>query len=246
MTPVRPPQPSLIAGPVDQLTTPITASAPPMSRKTGAPESPVQAPRPRALALGGGIDEADLQRARLAGGDERRGAHRAAALAVAAHGEAIARDHETVAGGDRAARRRKRAGTTLSGAASLSSATSAVTRWRNAAFDVELGMSGDARDVLEHRLPRGVELDQLVVGARQHAVRGREHEIARERDAGAERAVRAGQHDDGASGAFAGRLRAADHGRGGERSEQDAGEDDRDADHGSSGDPSLAAVSRIQ
>ena len=28
MTPVRPPQPSLKAGPVDQLTTPITASAP--------------------------------------------------------------------------------------------------------------------------------------------------------------------------------------------------------------------------
>src|SRR6202040_3652516 len=32
VTPVRPPQPSLKAGPVDQLTTPITASAPPTSR----------------------------------------------------------------------------------------------------------------------------------------------------------------------------------------------------------------------
>ena len=99
-------------------------------------------------------------------------------------------------------------------------------------------------DVLEHRLPRGIELDQLVVGARQHAVSGREHEIAGERDARAERAVGAGQHDDGTSGAFAGGLRAAHHGRG--RRRERAGEDDRDADHGSSGEPSLAAVSRIQ
>lgn len=112
---------------------------------------------------------------------------------------------------------------------------------------IELGMTRDVRDMLEHRLPPSVEIDQLVVGARQHAMCGREHEVRCERDTGAERAVRAGQHDHGASGAVTGRLRTAYHGRGGARGqEEDAGEGGRDADHGSSGDPNLAAVSRIQ
>src|SRR6516162_357031 len=52
-----------------------------------------------ALAFGGGVGEPDLQRPRLAGGDKRRGAHRAAGLAVAMHGDAIAGHHEAVAGG---------------------------------------------------------------------------------------------------------------------------------------------------
>src|SRR5262249_59741847 len=59
---------------------------------------------PGALALGGGIGEPDLQRAGLAGGDQGRRAHRAAALAVAANGDAIAGHHETVADGHGAAR----------------------------------------------------------------------------------------------------------------------------------------------
>ena len=49
------------------------------------------------------------------------------------------------------------------------------------------------RDVLERRLARGVEFDELVVGARQHAMRGGEHQVARDRDAAAE-AARADQH----------------------------------------------------
>ena len=49
---------------------------------------------PRPLAFGGGIDQADLQRAGLAGRDQRRGAHRAAAAAVAGRREAVARDQE--------------------------------------------------------------------------------------------------------------------------------------------------------
>ena len=55
--------------------------------------------------------------------------------------------------------------------------------------DIEIGVPRDGGEVLEHGLPRTVELDQLVAGARQHTMRRREHEIARERDARAERAV---------------------------------------------------------
>jgi hypothetical protein len=54
---------------------------------------------------------------------------------------------------------------------------------------VEIGVPRHGGEVLEHGLSRTVELDQLVPGARQHAMRGREREIARERDTRAERAV---------------------------------------------------------
>jgi hypothetical protein len=111
---------------------------------------------------------------------------------------------------------------------------------------VEFGMPRDAGDVLERRMPRRIEFDQFVVGARQHAMRGGEHEIPRKRDARAECAVRAGQHHDRAARAFAGGLRAAHHRRGGEQGQKRAGKGDRGADHGSSGDPSFAAVSKIQ
>ena len=46
MTIVSPPQPAELFAPVAALTTPITASAPSMFANAGAPESPVQAPRP--------------------------------------------------------------------------------------------------------------------------------------------------------------------------------------------------------
>src|SRR4051812_23028408 len=46
VTPVMPPQPAAPFGPVDQLTTPITTGPACLSSKTGAPESPVQAPSP--------------------------------------------------------------------------------------------------------------------------------------------------------------------------------------------------------
>src|SRR5262249_56684097 len=42
-----------------------------------------------ALAFGGGVSEPDLQRPGLAGGDKRRGAPRAAGLAVPAHRDPI-------------------------------------------------------------------------------------------------------------------------------------------------------------
>src|SRR5262249_62396522 len=54
VTPVSPPQPPALFGPVDQLTTPISARGTAASSNTGAPESPVQAPRPgRALRVAG-------------------------------------------------------------------------------------------------------------------------------------------------------------------------------------------------
>src|SRR5205085_8625675 len=46
VTPVMPPQPAEPFGPVDQLTTPTIIGPPCLSSKTGAPESPVQAPSP--------------------------------------------------------------------------------------------------------------------------------------------------------------------------------------------------------
>ena len=50
-------------------------------------------------------------------------------------------------------------------------------------------MRGDARDVAQLRLA-SLELDDLVVGARQHAMRGREHQVARECRAAAEISAR--------------------------------------------------------
>src|SRR5215217_227536 len=46
VTPVMPPHPAAPFGPVDQLTTPTMTGPPCLSSKTGAPESPVQAPSP--------------------------------------------------------------------------------------------------------------------------------------------------------------------------------------------------------
>ena len=63
------------------------------------------------------------------------------------------------------------------------------------------------------RLPLRVECDQLVIGARRHAMRGGQHEIAGDRDAGAGIAARAHDHHRGMR-ALHGR-RAADQGRGG-------------------------------
>ena len=52
--------------------------------------------------------------------------------------------------------------------------------------DVEVGITRNGPEIFEHGLPRAIELDQLVGGARQHAMRRREHEIARKRHARAE------------------------------------------------------------
>jgi len=49
--PVRPPQPSVKFGPVDQLTTPRITGPAPEVRNAGAPESPAQAPKPAASPL---------------------------------------------------------------------------------------------------------------------------------------------------------------------------------------------------
>ncbi|GAA0007704.1 hypothetical protein BRDID11002_77100 [Bradyrhizobium diazoefficiens] len=58
----------------------------------------MQAPIPIANTVGYGIDQPDLKRAGLAGGDEARDPRRAAALAITAHGDANTGDDEAAAG----------------------------------------------------------------------------------------------------------------------------------------------------
>ena len=46
-------------------------------------------------------------------------------------------------------------------------------------------MAGDAADVLEYRPAVGAKFHQLVIDARQHAMRGGQDQVARKRNAGA-------------------------------------------------------------
>ena len=57
--------------------------------------------QPGAIAFGLRIEQADLQAAGLTGGDQRGSTNRAAGAAIAAHGDAVARDHKRIADGDR-------------------------------------------------------------------------------------------------------------------------------------------------
>ena len=56
-------------------------------------------------------------------------------------------------------------------------------------IDVKVRMVRDSRQVLERGLPRVVKFNQLVIGARLDAMCCSEHDIACERDAGAEGAA---------------------------------------------------------
>ena len=98
--PVRPPQPPVRFGPVDQLTMPITTRLPLSSRKAGAPESPVQAPSPALAPFGRRIKQADFERTRMAGDGERCRMHKPVEPFGAAHRHADAGDDERVADGD--------------------------------------------------------------------------------------------------------------------------------------------------
>ena len=49
----------------------------------------------------------------------------------------------------------------------------------------ETGMARDRGKILQHRFSRGIELEQLVVGAARYAMGRGQDEIARERRAGA-------------------------------------------------------------
>jgi hypothetical protein len=80
--------------------------------------------------------------------------------------------------------------------------------------EIELRMSRDPRGVLELGLARGIEDDELVVGARQHTMCGCQHEIARDRDAAAGSAARAHQEYDMLRNRGIGRLRAPHHAEG--------------------------------
>ena len=101
VTPVMPPQPAVPFGPVDQLTTPTMTGPPWLVFENRAAGIAGAGAEPVARALADRIDQADLQRAGLAGRDKARDANGAAALAVAADGDADAGDGEAAAGQDR-------------------------------------------------------------------------------------------------------------------------------------------------
>ena len=87
---------------------------------------------------------------------------------------------------------------------------------RQHGLQIELRVARHETHVLQDRLALRVELDLLVLGAGLHAVRRGEHQVARDRDAGAEVAVRADQHDFGPRRGVGHHVGAADH-RGGGR-----------------------------
>ena len=100
VTPVRPPQPSSSFGAVDQLTTPITSG--PSPSKAGAPESPVQAPRPARLLRVAGSYRRTCSVPGLPVTASCRHARHAEAAAVPALRDAEAGDGERLADGDAA------------------------------------------------------------------------------------------------------------------------------------------------
>jgi hypothetical protein len=57
---------------------------------------------------------------------------------------------------------------------------------RQQRLELELRMTRDVNDIAQDGLVPCIVLDELVVGARRHAVGGGQHEIARQRDAAAE------------------------------------------------------------
>ena len=214
--PVSPPQPAGKFGPVDQLTTPMIASLPfvvAKSRRAGIASAGAKA---GSFSFGRRIEQADLQRTWVAGDDERCRAHHAVGAVGAAHGDAIAGNHERVADGDCFVFAGDAAGGIRvgSGSASLSSATSAVARWANSLLRSNCGSRSIRDDVFEHRPLSGLAVGELVIGAGLHAMRRREQKVARDRGRGANGSVRADNHHDGASGAVGRRRRAADHRRG--------------------------------
>ena len=101
MTPVNPPQPAAPFGPVDQLMTPTMHGAARLVLEHRAAGIAGAGANSVANTVGYGIDQADLQRAGLARGNEAGNANGAAALAVAAHGDADAGDGEAAADLDR-------------------------------------------------------------------------------------------------------------------------------------------------
>lgn len=110
-------------------------------------------------------------------------------------------------------------------------------------------MRRDSADILERGRVRGVEGDELVVGARQYAVAGSEDEIAGDRNAGARGAFGSDDEHGRAGGVVVGRLRRADHRGGIAAGGQEQGRKRGAAEHhdqGSSREPILAAVSTIQ
>ena len=146
-----PPQPAAPFGPVDQLMTPTITGPPGLSSNTGPPESPVQAPIPSRVL--DGIDQPDLERAGLAGGNEAGDTRGAAALAVAAHGDADAGDGEAAADESEYWACRRRPMFSLEWNFQLQQCHVGGGAMRLHRLHVEVGMDRDGAHILQLRLP---------------------------------------------------------------------------------------------
>ena len=214
--PVRPPQPrgEFRAGrPADDADDCEIAVSVAKRRRAGIAGAGAEA---GALPFGVRIEQADLQSAGHSRDDERCGANSPSGAAVAAHGNAIAGDHESIADGDARAvadeRHRRNARRQWFG--KLDQRHVRGGKMGEKPLEIELRIALDARDIFQDRLAPRVAVDQLVVGAGLHAMRRGQQQVARDRGRGAGCAVGAEDHDDGASRALGRRRRAADHRRG--------------------------------
>ena len=189
----------------------MMAGRPPATPNTGAPESPVQAPSPGFSPRVAGSNRRICKRSRAA---RLRPAWRRARVppdlpswrtATPVPATVKLSPGATVKPGPcRAAgsTRRQRSG-------ELEQRHVGGRAMRQHGCQIEFRMRGDARDVAQLRLA-SLELDDLVVGARQHAMRGREHQVARERRAAAEISARADDQYDRAGDRIRRRGSAAD------------------------------------
>src|SRR4029077_3066021 len=184
---------------------------------------------PGAVALGLRIEQPDLQAAGYSRSDKCRCSNYAAGAAVAAHGDAVAGDHKGVADSDRlffgAERHRQDFGRQWR--RELDQRHGGGGEMAEQPLEIELRIALDARDVFQYRPLARRTGDELVFGARLHAMGGGEQEVARDRGGGADGAALAQNHHHRSPGAVGRRRRAADHGASGcdrEQGDQAKGE----------------------
>ena len=148
--------------------------------------------RPR--AAGRGIDQAQFQIARLAGGHERDLSQAACAFAVTFNRGAKAAHDEALSDRDAPARRQKRRGLHKQGRRKLHQRDVGGGAVLLVGLEIELRMARDRSHVLEDGLPVGAGLDEPVAHAIVDAVRGGEHKIAGDHRAAAEITAGADEH----------------------------------------------------
>ena len=171
--------------------------------------------KPLARALASGIDQANLQAAGFAGGNEDRGTNGTSAFAVAAHGHTDARDGEFGARNNWKLRCAEHGDLFFGRRFELQQRNVGRSAVRQHRLHVELWMPGDIFYVLQLRLPVGAIFHDLVFGTSLHAMRHRQHQRRRDQRAGTEIAARTDDGDDGAADLLGRRRRTTDDGVGG-------------------------------